>query len=334
MIMSALWLRSSGGLFVYRRGTEMDSEGREFTRVFDARMAKEIGLNESIVLSQLCYWISLNKKACRNFIDGRYWTYNTFEQWHEQFPFWSVRTIKTIFSNLKERGLITVGNHNKLNIDRTNWYAVNEEAISRLCNSCTMDSVNPARPIPENNGKEYHQEISDTVRSAPQSTPPMCDCPVYDRVETMEPEKKITRQKCVELFGADATDDAKKIVDDYIDRLYPKYRCKEHPKVSHRARYAYACRLLRCSAELLLPDLSPVTEAILCAVKRENGYDPTIYLVTRPRVLGMWLVESEELPYEAVSWTYYDINSDVDPEIFEIDESEAEAFRDGYQPLE
>lgn len=28
------------------------------------------------------------------------------------------------------------------------------------------------------------------------------------------------------------------------------------------------------------------------------------------------------------------INSDVDPDIFDVDESEAEAFRDGYQPME
>jgi hypothetical protein len=317
----------------------MDSESREFTRVFDARMAKEIGLNESIVLSQLCYWISLNKKAGRNFIDGKYWTYNTFEQWHEQFPWWSVPTIKRIFASLEKGGYIITGRYNEKNYDQTRWYTVVPEKLLPYVDfpsyqNDTIESANLIRPIPKNNDKEYLQEISGKVRSAAQSTQTTSDRPTYDRVETMDPEKKITRQKCVELFGEDATNDAKKIVDDYIDRLYPKYRCEDHPKVSHRARYAYVYRILRCTAELLQPDLSPVAEALLCAVKRENGYDPTIYLVTRPRVLGMWLVESEELPYEAVSWTYYDINSDVDPDIFDVDESDAEAFRDGYQPME
>lgn len=306
----------------------MDGERKESTRVFDSNLAAEIGLNEAIVLSQLCYWISLNEKAGRNFHDGRYWTYNTFEQWQEQFPFWSVRTIKTIFSNLRELGLITVGNHNKSNIDRTNWYAVNEEALSRLCNSCTMDSDNPALPIPENNSKEYRKEKRDRVLSAERSEPTTVSNP---HVETIEPDKKITRQKCIELFGEKATSDAKRIVDEYIDHDYPYYRRKEHPRVTHAARYAYAYRILRCAAELYYSDLEFVREAILCAVEYERDYDPKIYLVTRPHAICHWLLESGIGGAETTNMDRYGFNDKRDDESIPFDESLAEYFKQNYQ---
>lgn len=306
----------------------MDGERKESTRAFDANLAAEIGLNEAIVLSQLCYWISLNEKAGRNFHDGRYWTYNTFEQWHEQFPWMSVRTIKTVFSNLRRMNLIFVGSYNKSNIDRTTWYSVNEDALSRLCNSCTMDSANSAPPIPETNSKEYRKEIRDRVLSAERSEPTTVSDP---HVETIEPEKKITRRMCVELFGEKATSDAKRIVDEYIDRDYPYYRCREHPRVTHAARYAYAYRILRCAAELYYSDLEFVREAILCAVEYERDYDPKIYLVTRPHALCHWLLESGIGGAETTNMDRYGFNDKRDDESIPFDESLAEYFKQNYQ---
>lgn len=45
-------------------------------------LANALGLHEAIVLQQIHYWVKINEKAQRNFIDGHYWTYNTYEQWH------------------------------------------------------------------------------------------------------------------------------------------------------------------------------------------------------------------------------------------------------------
>ena len=55
--------------------------------VLDKHMATIIGLNEAIILQQVHYWLELNKKEGKNFHKGRYWTYNTYEEWHEQFLF-------------------------------------------------------------------------------------------------------------------------------------------------------------------------------------------------------------------------------------------------------
>ncbi|UWV93843.1 hypothetical protein NW062_00655 [Mycoplasmopsis cynos] len=34
--------------------------------------AKEIGLNEALILQQINYWIEINKKTGKNFYEGRY----------------------------------------------------------------------------------------------------------------------------------------------------------------------------------------------------------------------------------------------------------------------
>lgn len=92
-------------------------------------LAKEIGLNESIVLLQLEYLISISN----NERDGRLWTYQTLQDLHEiYFPWWSPTTISRIVKALEERELIVIGNYNKLGYDRTQWYALNDVGIARL----------------------------------------------------------------------------------------------------------------------------------------------------------------------------------------------------------
>lgn len=312
----------------------MDGESKGFARAFNAKMAEEIGLNEAIVLGQLCYWISINEKAGRNFKDGRYWTYNTFEQWREQFPWWSVATIKRIFASLKKSGFIVTGRYNERGYDQTKWYAVVSEKLLPYVDSPSdqndlMECVNLDCPIPKTT-KEYQEETRDKVLSAPRSEP---DGVLYSSVETIEPEKKVTRLKCVELFGEEATSDAKSLIDDYIDNYYPQYRCKEHPRVTHAARYAYVYRILRCAMELCYSDIEFAREALLYAVRSEKYYDPQIFLVTRPQVLGMWIFESGVSGPEICNDRYYGQNPiwlQSLPDISEIPEKSQIVFKKNY----
>ena len=48
-------------------------------------LAKEIGLNEAIMLQQIHFWISKRK----HLKGGKHWVYNTYDGWADQFPFWS-----------------------------------------------------------------------------------------------------------------------------------------------------------------------------------------------------------------------------------------------------
>lgn len=67
-------------------------------------LAKLIGVNEAIILQQVHYWIT--NKYNNNLFEGRKWVYNTYEQWREQFPFWSKRTIERTIINLEKRGIL------------------------------------------------------------------------------------------------------------------------------------------------------------------------------------------------------------------------------------
>ncbi|HET8627592.1 MAG TPA: hypothetical protein VFL91_09245, partial [Thermomicrobiales bacterium] len=86
-------------------------------------LARTIGLNEALVLQQVHYRL----RHARHERDGRRWVYNTYEQWQEEFPFWSVRTLKRIFHALEERGLLLTATYNRSPLDRTKWYAVRYE---------------------------------------------------------------------------------------------------------------------------------------------------------------------------------------------------------------
>ncbi|KRG13044.1 hypothetical protein ACA29_09250 [Lederbergia galactosidilytica] len=38
-------------------------------------------------------------------LNGHVWMERTYEEWREDFPFWSIATIKRIFTSLKKQGL-------------------------------------------------------------------------------------------------------------------------------------------------------------------------------------------------------------------------------------
>lgn len=62
-------------------------------------LAKEIGVNEAILLQQLNYWL---KRTTHNYV------HKTMEEWNKEIPFVSEITIKRTVKKLKDMGLIKV----------------------------------------------------------------------------------------------------------------------------------------------------------------------------------------------------------------------------------
>jgi len=91
-------------------------------------LAEKIGLNEAIVLQQVHFWISKEL----NYKEGRYWVYNTYKEWHDQFPFWSKSTIKRVFKSLVEKKILISENYNRLKIDQTRWYSIDYEKLEEM----------------------------------------------------------------------------------------------------------------------------------------------------------------------------------------------------------
>lgn len=94
--------------------------------VIDPILAKDIGLNEAVILQQIRYWAE-NPKVGRE-VDGQRWIHNTYEEWQENFPFWSIATIRRAIASLEEMDLISVRQDlGEFSRDRTKWYTINRK---------------------------------------------------------------------------------------------------------------------------------------------------------------------------------------------------------------
>ena len=121
---------------------------------FQTALAKEFGIEEAILIDEFRHQISYNKANNRNFHDGRFWTYNTQSAYAELFPYLNVGKVKRTINSLIEKGILTKGNYNSNQYDRTNWYAFTDFGLS-IVQKCYIDELKMAngrvesgRPIP------------------------------------------------------------------------------------------------------------------------------------------------------------------------------------------
>lgn len=105
----------------------MKSYRRPF--VLDGELAMKYGDREALMITHFQYWIDINKANNRNFRDGRYWTYQTYQAIAAHFPFWTMRRVRTILDSLVAKGVLIKGNYNKSGFDKTVWYAFKNEEI-------------------------------------------------------------------------------------------------------------------------------------------------------------------------------------------------------------
>ncbi|MDP9374208.1 MAG: hypothetical protein M3Q65_17485, partial [Chloroflexota bacterium] len=98
------------------------------------RLAKEIGLNEAIVLQQVYYWLDDRRKP--EVRDGERWIYNTYADWQDQFPFFSTRTVQRTFLNLERKGLLKSSHFSRYPdagaVDHTKWYTIDFAEVRAL----------------------------------------------------------------------------------------------------------------------------------------------------------------------------------------------------------
>lgn len=137
------------------------------THSFDVELAMEIGVFPAILVRYLQGCLLYNKANEKHFHDGHYWSYNSFQALAKLFPYRSKRQIKQDVADLQKKGILLVGNYNKLPMDRTNWYAFADEnrflymreynaeipqevSNSPKCENCTIQSAKTAPSIVSN----------------------------------------------------------------------------------------------------------------------------------------------------------------------------------------
>ena len=105
----------------------------EYPLILLPTLAQVIGLNEAIFCQQVHYWCQLyrQQKDKRHYHKGRWWVYNTDEQWCEtNFTFWSPATVKRARTSAKQQGVLLVDRFNLKAYDRTNWYSIDRKRLN------------------------------------------------------------------------------------------------------------------------------------------------------------------------------------------------------------
>lgn len=127
------------------------------TLIINTELSVILGdLNESIVLNQLNYWLEINRKADKHFIDGRYWVYNTYNDWKtENFPYWSEKTIQRTFTRLENKGIVISANYNKSGIDKTKWYTIDYDKLEEIVKDYRLREDNMSQ---RNDNKSIRQD--------------------------------------------------------------------------------------------------------------------------------------------------------------------------------
>lgn len=93
----------------------------------DAPIARALGVNEAIVSYHLCFWIETNEREGKNFVEGRYWTYNSVRKFSDFIDFLSEKQIKHALNNLYDAGYLLKGHYSENKLDRSLWYSLSDK---------------------------------------------------------------------------------------------------------------------------------------------------------------------------------------------------------------
>ncbi len=236
------------------------------TLIVNTDLALVLGdLNEAIVLNQLNYWLEINKKADKNFIDDRYWVYNSYSDWKaNDFPYWSEKTIQRAFTRLESKGVVISANYNKLAIDKTKWYTINAKKLQELVDKFNSDKDRMTnqqdnmtdrqdkmtyregqcdRPLPENTTENINRDYTTEIINK-DNTSINIDGEVHTSFSEKPTARAVTRNEML-LKEKDMVDRFNNICDNDIDnsaicdcvkdgfkmymQLYEIYFHKVHP---------------------------------------------------------------------------------------------------------
>lgn len=82
--------------------------------------------DKALILQQLHFLLSITEKVDNkyNFVNNKWWVYNSYEEWQKEFPWLSVSTISRMFRWLEYAGLIESMQSVKHKSDRRKWYTI------------------------------------------------------------------------------------------------------------------------------------------------------------------------------------------------------------------
>ena len=142
---------------------------------FDIEVAKEYGVLEAVIIKNFQYWILKNIANRKNFMDGRYWTYNSLSALCELFPYVSQNQIRYAISNLLDKGILIKGCFNEDRRDRTVWFSF-ADFHKWICENCQITFGKKSNCICENCqmlNKDINKTNNKPTDNKPDIIPPL-----------------------------------------------------------------------------------------------------------------------------------------------------------------
>lgn len=102
----------------------------------------------ALIFQQIHYWLNINKQNAEKglsnintYYQNRFWCFQTYEQWEQEFNWLSYNTIRNKIKKLEKLGVVISGNFNKLSIDRTKWYSIDYQKLLELQNAVLQKNL-------------------------------------------------------------------------------------------------------------------------------------------------------------------------------------------------
>lgn len=100
--------------------------------VLDTNLAKAIGEKQAIILQQINFWVQHNKESETNFIDGRYWCYNSLQEWQkENFEHMTLKTVERCLEDLRKNEVV-IARREVRNGKSTLFYSIDYDVMVDL----------------------------------------------------------------------------------------------------------------------------------------------------------------------------------------------------------
>ena len=100
-------------------------------------LAQITGINESLLLQQVHYWINKSGK----YIDGKYWIYNSYNDWHNQLKCLSYNQVMRAFRSLEKKGLIISKKMKSSRFNHTKWYTIDYDKLKSIIPSADIADI-------------------------------------------------------------------------------------------------------------------------------------------------------------------------------------------------
>lgn len=110
---------------IKKSSNQVQSTG--LVQLFSVEHAMSYGYEESIVIHHFQFYIRINAIKLQNKFEGRFWSFDTYEELEKYFPYWSYKQLRRIIKSLIDQEVLITGHFCKNPFDRKNWYAFKDQ---------------------------------------------------------------------------------------------------------------------------------------------------------------------------------------------------------------